>query len=52
MIGRRLKRDVQRDLQTVLPGDGHQMLEVIDRAELRMDRGVAALTPSDGQTTH
>ena len=47
MIGRRLERDVERDLQAEVRGGGDEAIEVVERAEPRLDRRVAAGLRSD-----
>ena len=45
--GRALVGDVERDLEPVLGGGADEVPEVLDRAELRVDRRVAALGRAD-----
>src|SRR5579885_3508006 len=47
MVGRALKSDVERNLNSMLFGFGNQMVEVVQRPQLRMDRGVSAFFRSD-----
>ena len=48
MIGRRLERDVERHLQPEAVGDGDEPIEIVERAEPRLDRRVAAVLGADG----
>ena len=43
VVGRRLEGDVERDLEPVARRRGDEAVEVVERAELRVDAGVAAL---------
>ena len=43
VIGRGLEGDVERDLEAVRRGRVDEAIEVVERAEPRLDRGVAAL---------
>ncbi len=47
MVGRALDREIDRDLQPVLVRLLHQPPEVLERAELRMQRIVAAIVRAD-----
>src|SRR5207244_2183794 len=47
MIRRALDREVEADLDLELPRAPHKALEVLKRAELRMNRRVAALLGAD-----
>ena len=47
MVGRCLEGDVERDLDAALARRGDQSIEVGERAELGVDRGVAALGGAD-----
>ena len=47
MVGRALDRQVERDLDARLPAGRDHRVEVLPRAELGMDRLVAALRPAD-----
>ena len=47
MIGRALDREVERDLQPVLARRRDEAAEIVERAELGMDRVVAALVAAD-----
>jgi hypothetical protein len=47
VIGRRLKRDVERDLQAQVRRGLDETVEVVERAEARLDRQVAAFLRSD-----
>src|SRR5437660_3756899 len=51
MVGRRLKRDVERDFDSVPIGRFDEMPEVGERSELPMNRFVAAFVGSDGPRT-
>ena len=51
MVGRRLKRDVERDFDSVAMGRFDEMPEIGERSELRMNRFVAAFVRSDGPRT-
>src|SRR5216683_3170380 len=48
VVGRALERDVERHLDPALGGALHEPAEVGQRAQLRMDRLVAALRAADG----
>ena len=48
MVGRGVQRDVDRDLQPVLARRRHQRVEILQRAELGVDRVHAALGRADG----
>ena len=48
MVGRALEGDVQRDLEAELARARDQAVEVVERAELGMDRLVPALGRADG----
>ena len=48
MVGRALDGEVERDLQPVRMSGLQQPLEILERAELRMDGGVAAFLGADG----
>ena len=48
MIGRRLKRDIECDVQPQVPRGRHEAIEVFERAQSRIDRGMAARIRSDG----
>ena len=48
VVRRALERDVQRDLDPEILGGAHEVAEVVERAELWMDRLVPALGTSDG----
>ena len=47
VVGRALDREVERDLDADLAAARHEPLEVVERAEVGMDRGVAALLAAD-----
>ncbi len=47
MVGRALECEVERDLEVVAGSGGDEALEVREGAELRCDRGVAALLCAD-----
>ena len=47
MIGRALDREVERDLEAVRVRRLDQPVEIVERAELRMERVVAALRAAD-----
>ena len=42
VVGRALDREVERDLDPVLAAAAREVLEIVDRAELGVDRVVAA----------
>ena len=42
MVGRALDREIERDLQSQAPGGQHEMIEIVETAERRLDRGMAA----------
>ena len=48
MVRRALDREVERDLETVRVGGVDQPVEVVEGAELGMERVVAALLAADG----
>src|SRR6185503_15510137 len=48
VIRRALDREVERDLHAEALRGLHEPPEVLERTELRMHRGVAALRPADG----
>ena len=48
MIGRRLERDVERDLETEPVRDGDEAIEVVERAEPGLDGRVSAVFGADG----
>ena len=48
MIGRALHGEVERDLHVVLLAGLDQPAEIVERAELRIDRVVAAVLVADG----
>src|SRR3546814_4284836 len=50
MVGRALDGEVEGDLQPVLGGRVRQAGEVVEVAELRMDRVVAAFLRADGRS--
>src|SRR5581483_10380548 len=47
VVGRALDGEVERDLEPVLGGAGDEPVEVVERAEGRLDGGVAALRAAD-----
>ena len=47
VVGRALDREVERDLEPELARRGDEAVEVLDRPELRVDRGVAAVLVAD-----
>ena len=47
MVGRALDGEIERELETVLPRGVAQAAEIVERAERRMDRVVAALVAAD-----
>jgi hypothetical protein len=47
MVGRGLQRQVERDFEAQLRGAGDEPVEVLDRAQLGMDRVVTALVGAD-----
>ena len=51
VIGRRLERDVERDLEALPARRRDEPLEVLDRAEPRLDGGVSSLVRSDRPRT-
>ena len=51
MIRRALKRDIERDLESVLFGFGHEPPEIFQRAEFGMNGLVTAFRRSDGPRT-
>ena len=48
VVGRGLQGDVERDLEAVAPGLGDEEVEVLERAEVGVDRVVAAVGRADG----
>ncbi|MCF0088992.1 hypothetical protein B0E37_04074 [Streptomyces sp. MH192] len=48
MVRRALQGEIERDLQTQLPGPGDEGVEVLQRPQRRMDRVVPALRGADG----
>ena len=48
MVRRALDGEIERDLQAVLARRRNQPLEIVERAELRVDGVVAALRGADG----
>ena len=48
MVGRALQREVERNLEAEVRGRGHEVVEVVDGAELRMDGVVPAGRGADG----
>ena len=48
MVGRALERDVERELEPELAGAGDEPPEILERAELRVQRLVAAFGGADG----
>ena len=48
VVGRALQREVQRDLHAEVAGARDERVEVVDRAQLGVDRVVAALGRADG----
>ena len=47
MIGGALDREIERHLHAELGGGGDKAAEIVERAEIGMDRGVAALLGAD-----
>ena len=47
MVGRALQRQVQRHLHALVAGGGDEVVEVVDRAQLRVHGVVAALVAAD-----
>src|SRR5271163_1872038 len=51
MIRRTLERNIDRDLKSLFFGRGDEVLEICERAEIRMNRLMAALGGSNGPRT-
>ncbi len=47
MVGRRLQRQVQRDLHALVAGSGDKVVEVFDRAQLGVNGVVTAAITAD-----
>ena len=47
VVGRGLDREVEGDLEPELAGARHEAVEVVERAQLGVDRGVTTLGPTD-----
>ena len=41
MVGRHLKRQIERDINSEVPGGGDKAIEVVERAQFRIDRRMA-----------
>src|SRR5260370_4294482 len=48
VVGGTLERDIERELDSVRFGSGQKPVKIIQRAQLRMDAGMAAFFRSDG----
>ncbi len=48
VVRRALQREIEGDLETLVAGCGDEFVEVVEAAELRVDRVVAALVAADG----
>ena len=51
MVGRALDREVDRDLQSQPPGRRYEVIEIVQAAKRRLDRGMAAGFAADRPRT-